>query len=342
MEVTTHTIERKILMSHYHHLTMNERESLLLLYAQGKSKSEIARQLHRSVSTITRELKRNGSKSRYSACEAQKKYEKRRKACRRKKLLEQIELQKFVYTVLSQLQWSPEQISAWLKKCNLWRISYTTIYRAIHSGFMEPVKKRKGRKERFPLEKHLRRKGKPRKCHIENRGKITISHSIEERPIEANQRSEIGHLEVDCIEGKKGGACLVTLIDRQSRFMLAGKANKHNSQEVTKTLCRLLSCLPPEMRKSITADRGKEFSYHADVTRQFSGLPFYFTHPGCPWEKPSIEYANGLLRQYFPKRSSFDDVSEDAIITALNKLNFRPRKSLLWLSPLSFLLLHFT
>ena len=89
MEVTTHTIERKILMSHYHHLTMNERESLLLLYAQGKSKSEIARQLHRSVSTITRELKRNGSKSRYSACEAQKKYEKRRKACRRKKLLEQ-------------------------------------------------------------------------------------------------------------------------------------------------------------------------------------------------------------------------------------------------------------
>ena len=140
-------------MSHYHHLTMNERGSLLLLYTQVKSKSEIARHLNRSVSTISRELKRNGSKRRYSTCVAQKKYEERRKACRRKKLLCQPGLQRVVYTVLSKLQWSPEQISAWLKKYNLWEISYTMIYRAIHSGFMEPVKKRKGRKEIFPLVK---------------------------------------------------------------------------------------------------------------------------------------------------------------------------------------------
>lgn len=329
-------------MSHYNHLSINERECLLLLYVQGKSKSEIARQLHRSVSTISRELKRNSGKTVYSACDAQKKYEKRRKLCRRKKLLCQPVLQKIVYTVLSQLQWSPEQISSWLKKVNLFHISYNTIYRAIHSGLMEPVKKHKRRRERFPLEKHLRRKGKPRKSSEEKRGKMSISHSIEERPEEANARSELGHLELDCIEGNKGGACLVTLIDRQSRYLLAKKANKHNAQEVTKALCEMLSLLPPEMRKSITTDRGKEFSNHAVITERFSGLPFYFAHPGCPWEKPSIEYANGLLRQYFPKRSSFDELADDYLQSVVNKLNFRPRKSLSWLSPRSFLLLHLT
>ena len=207
---------------------------------------------------------------------------------------------------------------------------------------MEPVKKRKGRKERFPLEKHLRRKGKSRKSHTENRGKNHHFAFYWRTSCRSKSTKRAWPPGSGLHRRKKCGACLVTLIDRQSRFMRAGKVNKHNSQEVTKTLCQMLSCLLPKMRKSITADRGKELSYHADITRQFSGLPFYFTHSGCLWEKPSIEYANGLLRQYFPKRSSFDDVSEEAILTDLNKLNFRPRKSLLWLSPLSFLLLHFT
>lgn len=261
-------------MSHYKHLTINERESLLLLYAQGKTKSEIAQQLHRSVSTISRELKRNSEKSGYSACNAQKKYEKRRKLCRRKKLLYQPKLQKIVYTLISQLQWSPEQVSAWLKKVGLFHISYNTIYRAIHSGLMEPIKKHKRCRERFPLEKHLRRKGKPRKSSEDKRGKMVIFHSITQRPQEANDRSKIGHLEVDCIEGNKGGACLVSIIDRMSRFLLVGKADRHNAEEVTKTLCRLLSTLPPQMRKSITTDQGKEFCCHSIITKQFSDFHF--------------------------------------------------------------------
>lgn len=335
MVVERLTIRRNQAMSHYKHLTINEREKLLILKEKGGNLKEIAQALNRSIATISREIKRNKNQKtgQYSACLAQSKYEKRRKSCRRKKLLSEPQLQETVRQLLMQQQWSPEQISLRLKQEKAVLISYTTIYRALHCGMMELTKIHKRPNRKYPLEKHLRRKGRKKKPKIENRGKVAISHSIEERPDEADKRIQPGHWEADCIEGKKGESCIVTLVERSTRYLICGKAEKHNAEEVTKTLIKLLQTIPKEMRQTVTVDRGKEFSFHAQISEKCDGLPFYFAHSAAPWEKGTIENMNGLLRQYFPKYCSLDPYNEEDVQQASKKLNLRPRKCLNWFSP---------
>ena len=184
-------------MSHYQHLTISERESIWENKLAGKSLREIARQTGRSVSTISRELKRNGTSQKYRPSEAQKKYERRRKRCRRKKLLQEGELKDLVVRLLTQQQWSPEQIA---QRIELERgkklVSYATIYRALHKGLMEAKGTRKNRHGRYPMEKHLRRKGWRGKGKGQ-KSRHFVHQTIEERPEEANRRSEIGHWEGD-------------------------------------------------------------------------------------------------------------------------------------------------
>ena len=184
MVVATQTRRRETPMSHYQHLTISERESIWENKLAGKSLREIARQTGRSVSTISRELKRNGTSQKYRPSEAQKKYERRRKRCRRKKLLQEGELKDLVVRLLTQQQWSPEQIA---QRIELERgkklVSYATIYRALHKGLMESKGTRKNRHGRYPMEKHLRRKGWRGKGKGQ-KSRHFVHQTIEERPEE--------------------------------------------------------------------------------------------------------------------------------------------------------------
>ncbi len=163
-------------MSHYHHLSISERESIWENKILGKSLRQIAEITGRSVSTLSRELRRNkGSHRRYQPSEAQKHYEKRRKRCHRRRILEQGELRDTVAALLTEQQWSPEQIS---ERLALERggpaVSYATIYRTLRSGWMEPKGTKRNRHGRYPMQKHLRRKGHKRKAPVRKRNILFI------------------------------------------------------------------------------------------------------------------------------------------------------------------------
>lgn len=322
-------------MSHYQHLSIEEREKILILHTEKKTLRRIAEETGRCVSTISRELKRNTSSNQgYSAVEAQKRYHKRRKKCRRIKLLENALLKRIVAHLFLNQQWSPEQIANRLtQEKNAFRISYPTIYRAIYDGLFDTPEQKRSEGNRGAVRK-LRHRGKTRRLKgtTETRGKIVISNRIQERPKEADSRQVIGHWEADTVAGKTGSACLVTITDRCSRYLLAGKITKRYSALVAEEMIAMLSVLPKKKRKTITPDRGKEFSRHPLVTKSLK-LPFYFPDPHAPWQRGTNENTNGLLREYLPKSYDIALSSEDEIADFVQKLNLRPRKCLGWKTP---------
>lgn len=219
-------------MSHYHHLSIKERESILKLSAEGKGIREISRMLGRSAGTISRELKRNSGKDGYWPTEAEKKYRERRKKCCRKRILDDLEIKVFVQQKILDDQWSPEQIANRAKLENSpHQVSYPTIYRAIYAGRLEVRKLSHGERG---IARKLRHRGKTRrrKGEEETRGKLRISHPIDERPQAANDRSELGHWEADTVAGKTGSSCLITLACRKSRLLLSLKIPKKTSVHV--------------------------------------------------------------------------------------------------------------
>ena len=239
-------------MSHYHHLSIKERESILKLSAEGKGNREISRALGRSAGTISRELKRNNGKEGYWPTEAKKKYRKRRKKCCRKRILDDPETKAFVQQKILEEQWSPEQIANRAKLENSpYQVSHPTIYRAIYAGRLEVRKRSHGERG---LARKLRHRGKTcrKKGEEETRGKLRISHPIEERPQAANDRSELGHWEADTVAGKTGSSCLITLACRKSRLLLSLKIPKKTSAHVRDGMIQLLSALPADLVRSVT------------------------------------------------------------------------------------------
>ena len=213
-------------MCHYTHLTPFEREKILFFLAEGKSITEIAHLLKRSKSTISRELRRNAAPvdqpMPYCPLTAQALYKQRREACHPHKRLEHAPLHSYIQICILEYHWSPEEIVGRIQLehgCRL--VSVPTIYRAIHAGLLNPP----GTSAKFVLRK-LRHHGKRRhkKGSEEHRGKFVISHPIEERPASAANRSVRGHWEADTVVVKQGKACLVTLVDQKSRYLLSGKA----------------------------------------------------------------------------------------------------------------------
>ncbi|WP_312652247.1 IS30 family transposase [Aminipila sp.] len=229
-----------------------------------------------------------------------------------------------------QHQWSPEEISNRLKlENNSIVISYSTIYRGIYNGLLEEGLLSHGQRG---IARKLRHRGKTRRAkgYIEKRGKIRISHPIEERPEVANNRKRIGDWEADTVAGQTGKACLVTLTDRNSRFLLCEKAAKKESQAVSDKMISMLSGQPIQ---TITPDHGKEFAQHANITMALGGIPFYFPALHHPWQRGTNENTNGLLREYFPKNADLTDVSDRIIQEKVLELNKRPRKCLNWKTP---------
>lgn len=318
-------------MGHHRHLTLQEREDIMVMRRANKGVTEIAEAIGRDKSTVSRELRRNACAAStphpyYRASTAQARYEQRRKACVRPRVLDDPDTFELVSSKLFEDQWSPEQIEGRIAlELGSSPVSDTTIYRGIQEGRFDGCigGKRAARR--------LRHKGKRRRGagHVERRGKIAISNSIEDRPLAADERSRLGDWEADTVAGRAGGACLATFTDRKSGYLEGGKAAGRTADAVNAVA---VSSLAGHPLNSITSDRGKEFAKHAEVTQALH-VEFFFALPHHPWQRGTNENTNGLLREYFPKGKPIDGFSEEEVRMVYDKLNRRPRKRLGYRTP---------
>lgn len=319
-------------MYHYKHLSIEEREKILSKRAKGDSVRKIAHEHSRSVSTISRELRR--CEGEYSAIKAQADYEMKRRGSRRKGKLESDEKLKETVERLMEQDFSPEQISGRLKREGKGEISHNTIYRGIERGLIGKEYKRK-----------LRIKGRPyRKGHKSRVGSLSIEHSIHDRPSAANTREEAGHWESDTVLGQRGSGAIATHVERKSRYLIAMKLPERKADVFAKSTIKAFAEMTPAKCRSFTADHGKEFAQYREIQSAL-GVTVYFADPGNPGQRGTNENTNGLLRQYFPKRTSFQNVTQRQLHDAVDRLNRRPRKCLDWLSPFEVfwnLVLHLT
>lgn len=310
-------------MGHYQHLTTEQRENIMVLVGQGLSIRATARIVGCSASTLSRELRRNcKADGTYSASYAAKAYKKRRKRCRKPHIMSNPEAAAYVIERL-QRRWTPEQIAgrARLEKFPV-SFSFATIYRAIDQRILP-----------YALKKLMRFKCKYKK-HKSNdkRGVMQDILSIHERPASVETRKRIGHWESDTVLGQRKTGAIGTHVERKTGFLIAFKLDSGTSEEFTARTISCFATLPPKVRKSFTVDRGKEFTLHEHLSEALE-MPVYFCDPYCPWQRATNENTNGLLRQFYPKKTSFASISDEDLAHTASLINNRPRKRLGWRSP---------
>jgi IS30 family transposase len=314
-------------------LTLAEREEISRGIASGSSLREIARGLERATSTVSREVIRHGGRQLYRASEADDQAWKsalRPKTCL---LANQRRLRLLVASKLI-LNWSPEQISGWLKRrypCNeSMRVSHETIYRSLFIQARGVLKKE--------LVQHLRSKRQIRrsvhaKAGGKSHGRIVDAISISERPAEIEDRAIPGHWEGDLLRGS-GNSHIATLVERHSRFTILVKVPSKETATVVDALTRQVRKLPASLRRSLTWDRGLEMAKHKTFTVA-TKVDVYFCDPQSPWQRGTNENTNGLLRQYFPRKSDLSGYSQAELDKVAMRLNQRPRKTLGFETPAS-------
>ena len=316
-------------MSHYTHLTIEEREKAMVLQKQGKGINQIAREIRRSPSTVSREMRRNTGADGYSASGAQRQYAKRRKRCRRKLIFSNETLASYVIERLNR-QWSPEQIEgrARLEKYPI-PFSFVSIYRAV-AGRILPIS----------LHKQMRIKSKKRSRKPDDkRGKILDCLTIHDRPKSVEKRKSIGHWESDSVLGQRKTGSIGTHVERKTGFLIAFKMDNRKGDAFNAATVKAFEKIPKKYKKSFTVDRGVEFYSHKQLSED-TGMKVFFCDPYHPWQRGSNENTNGLLRQYFPKGSSFAQIAEDSLQLVVDLINNRPRKRLGFRSPAEIFLNH--
>lgn len=310
----------------YGQLTLEERHQIEALRRLGTKPAEIARRLRRDPSTVSRELRRNGTlvvTGLYRAGRAHCRASDRRTTKGRRSRKIQGSLRTFVEEKL-RLSWSPEQISGRLQLELGVTISHETIYQHVlrdtkQGGFLRYCLRFGGYKQHRFKKSRMAAKTRARK------------NWIDQRPIAANDRSELGHWERDCVHGQRGGAALLTFVDRRSRLTLIRKVSGVNVADVASATLHALA-RHRNVTKTVTNDNGTEFQRDEDFQKRL-GVPIYFTDPGSPWQRGSIENLNGLVRQYVPKHTDIGGIDSILVEAIELTLNFRPRKTLNYLTP---------
>jgi IS30 family transposase len=310
-------------------LTAIDREEISRGLGAGESCAAIGRWLQRPTSTITREVRRHGGRTRYRAAAADHaawQRARRPKPCR---LAQQPRLRTLVAAGLAR-DWSPEQIAAWLRRRYRdnpdMQVSHETIYRSLFVQARGVLKR--------SLVQHLRRAGalrRPRHRPAATHSRIADLVSIRERPAEAADRAVPGHWEGDLLRGAHHSH-IATLVERHSRYVMLVRTPHIDATSVARTLARHIRQLPPQLRHSLTWDRGSEMAAHRQFTLA-TKVQVYFCDPQSPWQRGSNENTNGLLRQYFPEGSDLRTVSQAKLNRIAHRLNTRPRKTLDWDTP---------
>jgi IS30 family transposase len=312
-------------------LTLVEREEISRAVVAGHSIRSIATSIGRALSTVSREIKRNGGQECYRASLAdQAAWDRGRrpKTCR---LAENRTLARIVASKL-QVQWSPEQIAGWLRRTypgdENYQVSHETIYRSLYIQARGALKKE--------LLGHLRRTRAMRRSRhhtqkTDDHGRIRDTVSISERPATVEDRAVPGHWEGDLLCGANSSQ-IATLVERHTRYVMLVKVFKKDTETVINALIKNARQLPQELYKSLTWDRGSEMADHKRFTLA-TDIKVYFCDPQNPWQRGTNENTNGLLRQYFPKGTDISDYSQAHLNAVARRLNTRPRKTLNYEKP---------
>lgn len=311
------------------HLTVEQRYTIWAMMQQGLKQKEIALAIGKDKSVVSRELKRNcdNRNREYRADLAQRKYESRQKN-KGKRICFTEEVKQYVDECLAK-DFSPEQISGRAvvegRKC----VSHERIYQYVW----------KDKKAGGDLYTHLRHKGRryrKRGNAKDSRGIIKDRVDISQRPEIVDQKQRLGDLEIDTMIGKNHKGALLTINDRVSSYVIIEKLNGKDAKELALKVIERLSCYKKRIH-TITSDNGKEFAEHKMISSELK-MDFFFAKPYHSWERGANENTNGLIRQYFPKKTSFENLSDQDIKRVEDVLNNRPRKKLNFLTPNEFLL----
>ena len=311
-------------------LSAGEREEISRGLACGDSYRRIAAGIGRSHTTVAREVRHNGGRVGYRAGDGDRAAWRRARRPKPSKLATDARLRAVVEAKLG-LKWSPEQIAGWLRLAypedEAMRISHETIYLSLFVQSRGALCHELTRQLRSG---HAIRRPQGRPLPT-GRGQITGKLLISERPAEVEDRAVPGHWEGDLVLGTKPSA-IATLVERASRYVqLVALPDGHKAEAVRVALTASIASLPEQLRRSLTWDQGLEMAEHARFSVD-SGVMVYFCDPRSPWQRGSNENTNGLLRQYFPKRSSVA-VSQQHLDAVAAELNARPRKTLGWMTP---------
>ena len=308
----------------YHHISGRERDRIAGLLVAGASLSEIARQLGRNKSSISRELRRNISTTdnSYFALGANECAKERASRTHERPRLKTQRIRRYVERTLKS-GWSPEQIAAKLPgKIPGQRISAEAIYQYVHDHRVQ---------ERLDLRPYLWRRRKRRHLRRERKGRkypnIRNRTSIDQRPSHIEERQEFGHWEADTIVSRKSLAAVSVTCERKSRLVRLRKMTRKTAKQMVHGVTTALGALPQTARLSLTYDNGAENAEHEHINDQL-GTSSYFCQPYHSWEKGSVENAIGLVRRYLPKGTDLESVSQWELNRIERILNSRPRKCL--------------
>lgn len=312
-----------VAMKKYKQLTPEQRYKIEAFKKAGWSISKIAEDIGVNISTISRELRRNKPvKGYYKASYAQSYAEHRKSRLRQPRRLTDSILS-FVNNCITKEQFSPEQIVGYARKLNIPMVCHETIYKYIRED------KIKG----GDLYRHLRHKLKHRKRpvggkHINIKDKV----SIEQRPEIINNRSRFGDWEIDTIIGKNNRGAILTIVERKTKMLIMKKLTEGKNAKALSIVVKNELIAYADSIRSITSDNGSEFAEHKKIANDLN-IDFYFAHPYSSWERGLNENTNGLIRQYIPKGTDFNEISDEQIKEIQYKLNRRPRKLLDYETP---------
>lgn len=308
----------------FRHLTQQQRYHIEAYKKAGYSNKEIAKELGVHPSTIGREMKRNSSpiREQYGANSAHEMASLRKSVNSSVPIKLKIDAIALMEKYL-QLDWSPEQVSATLRNKHNISVSFVTIYSYVYTN----------RRQGGTLHTHLRFYNKKRRVKYGTRCSNGLKNrvSISKRPDIVEEKTRLGDFEMDTIIGKGKQGAITTIVDRASAYLKISIPTTKRAQDIEDEALRLLSPFK-EMTHTITSDNGLEFANHENISKALD-CEYYFCHPYSSWERGLNEYTNGLIRQYIPKGSSFENLTQNDIQEIEDKINHRPRKNLGWKTP---------
>ena len=312
-------------------LTYEDRCIIHAMHLEGKGQGEIADAVGCHRTTVSRELRRMPA-GEYDPRAAQRDAAAAARRPKGRKLDSSARLRAYVVNCLM-LHWSPEQISERIAlefpDDEEMRVSHETVYQALY------VQGKGALRHELGVRVALRsgRTGRRPRSKLPARGKPWVEgSSMAERPPEAEDRAVPGHWEGDLVVGGDMSSCLVTLVERRSRFLLMSRLTVHDADTVEGRLEQMVAGLPAELAKTLTWDQGPEMA-KAAAFETATNFKVYFCDPHSPWQRPSNENTNGLIREFFPKGTKFTEVTDEEVARAQWLLNNRPRKVLDWKMP---------